>query len=167
MSPSKSTTWDTPSEQSCAWGAKWEELLWTSNKCYQHTKRQLLSWNFYKMVEILLLHSQCTCGMGMFIVYSTIWLTNTIAFTWEDLHGKPLYTRKYHKLLGKVPGNSARSIQNHVASSYCIPECMSKVQCHSHLSTFHTVYLLDFVAHTWTHLAMTHCLETEYRRHLS
>ena len=42
----------------------------------------------------------------------------------------------------------ARPIHNHAPSTYCIPECMSIVQCHSRLYTFHTVVLLDLVDHT-------------------
>ena len=47
----------------------------------------------------------------------------------------------------KIYKRSAHYLNN-VPSTYCIPECTSIVQYHSHLYIFYTVVLLDLAAHT-------------------
>ena len=119
-------------------------------------------------IEILLFYFQYTCAS----VHSVI-LCTLQSDSWAQGHSVGrrwlLYGRSppesTSQLLGTVRERSTRPIHNYVPSTYCISKCMSIVLCHSHLYTFHTVCLLDLVAHTWTYLVGTNYLVTEYRRH--
>ena len=66
------------------------------------------------------------------IVYTTIWLMNTRALSGEEVTLMWKITpESTAQLLGTVPENSTRPIHSHGPNTYCIPECMSIVQCDS------------------------------------
>ena len=93
-----------------------------------------------KHTKILLFCSQCTHARIHSVVLCTLqsdsWTqVHSVVKRWLLCGRSP--PENTSQLSGTVPGNSTRPIHNHVPSTYCIPECMSIVQCYSHPYTFH------------------------------